>query len=270
MALLSLAHLTALDATPLELVDAAVAGGFQAIGLRLVWNGAAPKVDLVADPAARRETRARLAETGIGLLDVEAFLLGPSPDFNLFERALATAAQLGASRLLAAGRDPDEGRFLAHFVRLADLAAGYGIRVGLEFISYFEVATLADARRLLGLANHPNTGLLLDAIHLSRSGGSPEDLAGLTLADYAYAQICDGRAAIPAAPEDRAREARTDRLPVGEGDLWLDRLLDVLPPDLPLGVEAPVVAHAGLPVIERGRLAGRALHAFLGRRRERP
>jgi hypothetical protein len=34
--LLSLAHLTVLDAGPLELIDAAAAGGFDAIGLRIV------------------------------------------------------------------------------------------------------------------------------------------------------------------------------------------------------------------------------------------
>ena len=33
---LSLAHLTVLDADPLQLIDAAVAGGFDAIGLRIV------------------------------------------------------------------------------------------------------------------------------------------------------------------------------------------------------------------------------------------
>jgi hypothetical protein len=34
MALLSLAHLTLIDAGPLELIDAAAVGGFDAIGLR--------------------------------------------------------------------------------------------------------------------------------------------------------------------------------------------------------------------------------------------
>ena len=33
---LSLAHMTVLDAGPLELIEAAIAGGFDAIGLRVV------------------------------------------------------------------------------------------------------------------------------------------------------------------------------------------------------------------------------------------
>ncbi|MCA1646004.1 MAG: hypothetical protein LC797_11255 [Chloroflexi bacterium] len=33
---LSLAHLTVLDATPLQLIDGAAAGGFELIGLRIV------------------------------------------------------------------------------------------------------------------------------------------------------------------------------------------------------------------------------------------
>ena len=44
---LSLAHMTVLDAHPLELVDAAVAGHFDAIGLRIV--APAPTDALVPD-----------------------------------------------------------------------------------------------------------------------------------------------------------------------------------------------------------------------------
>lgn len=266
MAILSLAHLTAIDAKPVELIDAAKAGGFDAVGIRLLSGAHTPlPLDLIGNRPAIAEVKAHLAATGIFVLDVEAFSLTPAPDFDRFERALETAAEIGATRLLTNSQDPDEERFLGHFVRLADLAAQYGIRVGLEFISYFAVATAADALRILRRAGHPNAGLLLDALHLSRSGGDPDDLGGLTLADYAYAQLCDAHATRP--PDDlRASEARTDRLPLGEGALWLDRLLDVLPEGVPIGIEAPVKAHAHLPVVDRGRLAGQAARAFLSAR----
>lgn len=266
---LSLAHLTVMDASPFELIDAAVAGGFDAIGLRLISGAHTPlKLDLLANRPAVAEVKARLKATGIGALDVEAFSLTPTPDFDRFEAALEIAAELGFSRLLTNSQDPDEDRFLANFVRLADLASQYGVRVGLEFISYFVVASLGDAKRVLARAEHPNTGILLDALHLSRSGGDPDDLRGLTAVDYAYAQLCDAHAERPA-DADRPREARTDRLPLGAGALWLDRLVAVLPAGVPIGIEAPVLADAHLPIVERGRRAGAAARAFLARQTRR-
>ncbi|CAO3430178.1 sugar phosphate isomerase/epimerase family protein [Azospirillum endophyticum] len=269
MSILSLAHLTVIDASPLDLLEAAQAGGFDAIGLRLVSSTAPLKVDLIADHPALAAVKARIADIGIGVLDVEAFPLGPTPDFDRYQAALDVAAELGASRLLTTGQDADESRLTDHLIRLADIAQARGIRVGLEFIPYFLIRTVADARRILARAAHPNAGLLVDALHLSRSGGDPDDLKGLTLGDYAYGQICDARPVRPA-DADLPAEARTDRLPVGEGSLWLDRLLDVLPPELPLGVEAPVKAHAHLTTVERGRLAGQAARGLLARRAVRP
>ncbi len=60
-------------------------------------------------------------------------------------------------------------------------------------------------------------------------------------------------------------EARHDRRYPGEGELWLDQLLDVVPADMPVSLEVPRLAVAGRSARERAELAGQALGRFLGR-----
>jgi hypothetical protein len=44
-------------------------------------------------------------------------------------------------------------------------------------------------------------------------------------------------------------------------------MLEVLPAEIPMAVEAPCAQYAHLPAVERGRLCGQATRAFLDRRR---
>jgi hypothetical protein len=76
--------------------------------------------------------------------------------------------------------------------------------------------------------------------------------------------ICDAVAAIPSESADLIREARTGRLLPGEGALPLRDLVAALPPTIPLSIEAPVRASAGLPALERAQRAYRSMRALLG------
>ena len=63
---LSLAHLTVLDAHPLDLIDAAVAGGFDAIGLRIVPPMRTDTiVPVIGDETLIRRFEQGLSDTGI-------------------------------------------------------------------------------------------------------------------------------------------------------------------------------------------------------------
>jgi hypothetical protein len=68
----SLAHLTALELAPPDLIDVAAACGFQHVGLRLmpaVVGG--PAYPLMDDPATLKDTIARLDATGVTVADLE-------------------------------------------------------------------------------------------------------------------------------------------------------------------------------------------------------
>ena len=81
---------------------------------------------------------------------------------------------------------------------------------------------------------------LVDAIHLSRTGGAPADLADVPPRYIRSAQLCDAPSQRPATNEAIIQEARSGRLPPGDGELPLRELLAALPQDTALGVEVPM------------------------------
>jgi sugar phosphate isomerase/epimerase len=86
--------------------------------------------------------------------------------------------------------------------------------------------------------DHPRAKLLVDALHLARSGGSPEHLQGLPASLFSYAQICDAPAQLAKMDYDGLlHEAIDGRLLPGEGELPLQRLISALPPGLALAPE---------------------------------
>ena len=253
---ISLAHLTVIDAGPIELIEAAVAGGFDAIGLRIVAPTASDTiVPVIGVEPMLREIERRLADSALSILDIEAIWLAPHTDAGTFGAIVETGARLGARFVLAIGNDPEPARQRDNFARLAESARAVGLRAMMEFIPYCQVATLAQARTLVREAAVPGAAVVVDALHLVRSGGSVADLAGLTPDDVPYLQLCDARATPP--PTDGLRaEARGDRLYPGDGALDVQGLLRALPASLPISVEAPCAAYASLPARERARLCG--------------
>jgi sugar phosphate isomerase/epimerase len=265
---LSLAHLTLLDATPLELIDAAAAGGFDFVGPRIMApapTDARPPV--VGDQHLIREIQRRLGDTGIRVLDAETFWLWPETRVQDLLPALETAAGLGAGYLVVAGNDPDASRLVATFASLCEAGRPLGLKAMLEFMPFTHTRTLQAALRVIQQAAQPNAGVLVDALHLARSGASPADLRSLDPAVLDYWQICDASAA-PPADGDLRTEARTRRLYPGQGELPLATLLDTLPAAAPIAVEAPCERYASLPPVERGRLCGQVTRAFLASRSE--
>lgn len=266
MQALSLHHLTMLAAHPLELVDAAAAGGFEYCGIRLVAPMAGdPCFDVAGHPAMVRELEQRLHATGVRLLDIEALWLQPATRIADLEPVLAAGQRLGARHVLAVGFDPDEARLLDNFCRLCESAARHGLGVSLEFITYCNVGTLAQALSLIRRSGMANAHLLIDTLQFFRSGAVPADLAGVDASLMPYMQLCDGPRQGPATLEERRREARTARLLPGEGGLPVADLLRALPRSIPLSVEAPTLslAESGLPFDAQARIVGDATRRFL-------
>jgi len=265
---ISLAHLTVLDISPPELVTVAAAAGFRTIGIRLTATPSVgvPPYDMLREGPMLRDTLARMADTGVSVLDTEFLRFEPDQPIGVPEGFLEVSARLGARYVLVMSAEPQETRTLERFGDLCDRATAYGLQVGLEFAVYTGVRTLAHAAKVVAASKRANASVLIDALHFSRSGGRPAHVASVDPALFRYAQICDAGPDMPR-PDDAPaliREARTGRLLPGEGVLPLAELVAALPATVPLAIEAPNRATAELPALERARRAHRALSTLGG------
>ena len=261
--LISLAHLTILDADPVTLIESAASAGFDAVGLRIVPPLPTDTIiPVLGDLPLQRQVKARLRETGIGILDVEAIWLTPGTEVAALLPALDLGADLGARYVLTVGHDPDWHRLCDTFGALCGAASARGLRVMLEFIPYAQCASLREAHRLLRAAAPASAGLLIDALHLSRSNASPHDIKGYDPELFSYLHLCDATKMPPAATELR-NEARGGRLYPGEGGLWLKDFLAAFPLATPIAIEAPDHARRHLSPKERAGLAMAATRRLL-------
>lgn len=263
--LLSLAHFTVIDADPITLIEAAEAGGYDAIGLRIVAPFPTDHVvPVIGDRSMIRSIKSRLADTGLEVFDVEAIWLSAESDVAALEPALDVAVELGARHVIVAGNDPDRGRLAENLSRLCAAANLRGVRVMLEFLPYSQIRSLAEAVAMLGDIGPANAGVLVDALHLSRSDGSPADLAQYDPALFSYMHLCDVPA-IPPAPEGVRSESRGGRLYPGEGGLWLADFIRAFPRDTPIAIEAPSEHRGGLPPAARATLAAERTKRLLNK-----
>ncbi|MEW6640523.1 MAG: TIM barrel protein [Pseudomonadota bacterium] len=271
MRILSLAHLTLMTADAIALIDAAAAAQFSHVGLRIVPpTPDAPMRPVIGDAPYQREIRACLADTGVAVLDIEAFWLTPETDVAAIAPAFAFGAELGARYVVVVGNDPERARLIDRFAAVSELAQRYRLKTSLEFIPYSAVRSLDDAAAIVRAAAQPNAGLLVDALHLSRSGGAPAQLALLPRELIHYLHLCDAPAAPPPDVAAMKREARGERCYPGEGGLPLAAFLAAVAADVPVGIEAPDGRRAALPFAEQARQARTAaldLLASLGETR---
>jgi sugar phosphate isomerase/epimerase len=236
----SLAHLTVLSVPPPELVEIAARTGYEYASVRITRvTDAEPLYDLARDPALMRETRSRLAGTGIKVHDVELFRMDPATEPEEFAPELEAAAKLGAKRIIAQLPDPDRERARARFARLCDLAKPLGIFVGLEFPHWTETGNLTEAVKVLRAADRPNAGILIDMLHMGRSGSSTEELRSLPREWFKFAHVCDAEKEVPPTMDRILRTARDERLFPGEGSIDVRGILSCLPPDIPYSLEIP-------------------------------
>jgi len=259
---LSLAYLTVNGVSLAEHISIAAETGFQSVGLRLLGSRA-PAPEDWRNESLVREAEQRLAQTGITVLDCEIFWLLPETRVAEHEGLLAVMQRLNASLLLVLSRDADLARGFDNFVALCELAKPYGVLCCHEFSKITPVETLQQTVEIVQRSRQPNARVLVDALHLSRSGGTPRDVAAVDPALFEYAQLCDAPARIP--DLERMRLEPGDRLLPGQGGLPLVELVRVLPPELPLAVEAPVKQLEEMPQSERGWMAMEGLKSVLER-----
>ena len=256
----SLAHLSALELTPPELVMVAAEAGYHYVGLRLVAvTPGGPGWALWKDHATMAGTKSRMAETGVGVLDVELARLEPDTDVRTFIPCMEAAAELQARHILTQGDDPDLNRLVDNYARLCDLAAPFGLTCDIEFIPWLRTRDLAGAGSLVTAAARPNGGLMIDTLHFARAGCRLEELDQYPLEWFHYVQLCDAPAATPATLDGLIYAAREERLFPGEGELDILGILNRLPASIVMGIEIPseTLSFTASPE-DRARLAREA------------
>lgn len=240
----SMAYLTANGLPPVQAVALAAELGFDRISFRLLPAGPGDTpAPLLTDEALFSDVKAALADTGLGVADVEMIRMDENTDLDRFRPFLARAAELGARHVLVAGDDTDRGRITDTYGRLCELTWEYGLSADLEFMPWTGIRNVADARALVEAASHPAAAVLFDCLHFNRCGSTLDEVASLPRDMMNYIQVCDGP--IPYDPDGSAMMVlgRTGRLVPGEGNIDIAAILARLPKDIPVSVEVPNVAQ---------------------------
>lgn len=250
------------QAAPFDVIDAASEAGFGAAGPRISGRFPGdrwPSVD--EDPAAFAKIRRRAADGKVRLSSISGYYISPQVRLEHLLANVQAAEAVGAPMIMQACFDGDEARVAALLRDYAAAARAIGVRIALEFMPMSGLKTLAQTLWLIEASGASNVGILIDALHLVRSGGTPADIARLDSGSVYITQLCDAPAALPS-HQTLFDEAMSGRMYMGDGGLDLAGLVSVLAPDAELELETPVVAHADLPPAQRARHAALAARKF--------
>ena len=218
------------DFGPVDVVNAAAEAGWKACG---IWFDPETWTDRTT-----RDVRNAFERSGLIPFDIEVVWIRPGDPDPEHERLLAAGGEIGVRNALMVSSDPDMDATKRRFEDLCGIADRHGINACFEFLPITEVKSLDQALDILRSVDHPRGKLLVDALHLKRSGGDPSMLEGLPADLFTYAQICDAPAELPdMAFETILSEAVDGRLLPGKGELPLRKMIDLLPADLPLAPE---------------------------------
>jgi sugar phosphate isomerase/epimerase len=256
----SLAHLTVLSLAPPAMIDIAARCGYQAVGLRLIAvTSDSPGYPLMHDKPMMRETKARLAATGIRVNDIELIKIVPGIDIPALEPLFAAGAELGARHAIVAPYDSELSRLADRLAAIADLAKHYGIGPVMEFFPWTDVSNLRKARAVVDAANRTNAGILVDVLHFDRSDSSLGELDTTPPQMLPFFHLCDAPAEKPTTTEGFLHTARAERLPPGDGGIDLRTILAHLPKGITAALEVPMTAltrEYGPEEVARRAIAG--------------
>ncbi|RBM14830.1 AP endonuclease [Prauserella sp. PE36] len=259
---IALACLDFLDDEPEVHVAAAAEAGFDAVTLRVAGSREPVAADLGRDEHRRGRALAALRSTGLGVLDVEVLRLSTHLSLAEVSGAIELAAELGARHLLVVNAGLAPADAVDRLAAIVEEAAPAGVLPCLEPMVFTRCRTLAEA---IAVAVPAGAGVLVDALHLYRSGGGVAEVAVAVAthgdALFPYLQLCDAPLAAPEGGMEALRaEALAARLLPGDGELDLTGLLAALP-GRAVSVEAPTATTRAMAPLDRARAAWAAVKA---------
>lgn len=244
---ISLAHLTAVDLTPPELIHSAARAGYDAVGLRLVKvTDTPPGYPLPQGSLELKQTLQAVKDTGVVVNDIEFFKITPDFNINDIKPYLEMGQQLGAKQLITAPYDDDLSRLKDSLGKIAEVGLQYQLETLIEF---FPWTCLPDLPSSLELIQGTQAKVLLDVLHFNRSNSSLIDIETAPKGSIGMVHLCDALVQAHYTTEQLLHTAREDRCVPGQGSIDLLSILNRVEPHIGIGVEVPsapcgVLSHA--------------------------
>jgi len=194
------------------------------------------KLEQHLETASADDTAKALADRGIALAAAAyqgGLLLSQGEQrkahFDHFQRRLDLCQQFAIPTMVLVAdfaqkvEQQSLGRALVSLVEAARWAAGFGVRLALEFRGADAFCNNLDtAITLVEQCGEPNVGVCLDAFHFYKGPSKADDLARLTATNLAHVQVCD----VAGVPRELMTDS--DRVMPGDGDFRLAPLVQRL------------------------------------------
>ena len=256
---LGLHQLSALDLSPVQLVEAAGEIGYRQVSLFTNAPMAKPPAGQewkflfpTVTEETRQEVLSRLSAYGLSVVNAEFFLMRPGVDLESYVPGLALGRELGARNAMTHVLETDASRAVDMLGAFCELAAAEDLKVSIEFCQMTRgCRSLEQASWFVDRVGKANLGFGICPMHLVRSGGTAADLRALGPGTLLYGQINDGHGLHVS--ENYSHEVHDRQLP-GDGDFPLHDILSALPAQVPIELKCPS---------ETRRSAGRSAASYL-------
>ena len=243
---LGIEQLSAFGLPPVQFVNLAADLGCDCISAGLTGLGYNPQryppFSLREDAAMRRELTAAMRDRGVAISLGEGCIIRPGSDIRAAAADMDIMQELAVERLNTVSMDPDLARTLDQLAVFAEMAAERGMVSTIELCPVLTINNLDSAVAAVRHVGRPDFKLLLDTMHLGRSGATAAQIAALDPALIDYVQLCDA----PRSPSEPnyLQEATFERMVPGEGEMPLRDYLAALPRTVTISLEVPLRSQA--------------------------
>jgi sugar phosphate isomerase/epimerase len=260
---LGVEQLSALGLEPVEFVNLVADLGCDCISTGLSAMPGYASFSLRDDKALRREMLAAMRARGVSISLGEGCIVRAGRDIREMTADFDIFRELGAQRINTVSMDPDLSRSLDQFGVVAEMAGAREMESSIELCPVLTINNLASAVAAVRHVDRKDFQLLLDTMHLGRSGATAAEIAALDPATIGYVQLSD--APLKPSNPNYMDEATFDRMVPGEGELPLREYISALPAGVLVSLEVPsrTLAKAGLSIKDRVERCVKAARTLL-------
>ena len=236
----SLAQLTILNTSPIEIATIASECGYDYVSLRQIYMNLPEekRYELIHDKNMLKELKNILRLTNLKILDIELARIFDGVNVKDYEKVFELANELGVKYILSSVWSKEKSYYMQEFNNLCELANKYGLIVNLEYVPIASVNNLSQAMELIETVKTENAALMVDMHHFHRAKDKIEDLKNIDKKYFHFAHLCDATPVIPDDIERLKTIMRQERLYVGEGGINISDILNSIP-IVPYSIELP-------------------------------